>query len=162
MSSIDHDPERETAETSAEQTEVDVDAGSDIDRSIAPTPDTVNKDAAEGPHHARSNSVKKPISFKAVSVTKNFLAKAGTVTTPAIKGNGDKREFSRALYEGLRADNSSSVNRGKLRKHSFTSTSTSTRRQICKRPPNINTQIDEFVFEERRWGWTRSKSSMES
>jgi hypothetical protein len=98
MSSIDHDPERETAETSAEQTEIDGDAGSDIDRSIAPTPETVNKDAGEGPHHARSNSVKKPITFKAVSVTKSFLAKAGTVATPAAKGNGDKRGFSRKFF----------------------------------------------------------------
>ena len=90
MSSFDHDPQRETAEASAEQTEVDGDAGSEIDRSIAQTPDTVNKDVPEGPHHARTNSVKKPITFKAVSVTKSFLAKAGSVTTPANKGNGDK------------------------------------------------------------------------
>ena len=90
MSSIDHDAERETAEASAEQTEVDGDAGSEIDSNITPTAEIVNKDAPEGPHHARSNSVKKPITFKAVSVTKNFLAKAGSVTTPASKGNGDK------------------------------------------------------------------------
>jgi len=37
--------------------------------------------------HGRSNSVKKPTSFKSVSVTKNFLAK--TVTAPAPKV-GDK------------------------------------------------------------------------
>ena len=39
------------------------------------------KDPAAG--HVRSNSVKKPTSFKSVSVTKNFLAK--TVTTPVAK-----------------------------------------------------------------------------
>jgi len=39
------------------------------------------KDSAAG--HMRSNSVKKPTSFKSVSVTKNFLAK--TVTTPVTK-----------------------------------------------------------------------------
>lgn len=162
MSSFDHDPERETAEASAEQTEVDGDAGSEIDRSIAPTPDTVNKDVPEGPHHARSNSVKKPITFKAVSVTKNFLAKAGSVTTPANKGNGDKRGLSSIASKGLQADNSSPVHCGKFRKYGFPSTSTSTRRQNCERPPSINTQINEFVSEKRRRSWTRSKSGVES
>ena len=89
MSSIDHDHERETAESTAEQTGVDTDAGSDIDTTRALTSDIANQDVSEGKHHARSNSVKKPITFKAVSVTKNFLAKAGTPTS-ANKGNGDK------------------------------------------------------------------------
>jgi hypothetical protein len=60
--------------------------GSDTDTS---KPDDVGqKISASG--HARSNSVKKPTSFKSVSVTKNFLAKAavGVVTTtkPGEKG----------------------------------------------------------------------------
>lgn len=154
MSSFDHDPQRETAEASAEQTEIDGDAGSEIDRSIAPTPDTVNKDVPDGPHHARSNSVKKPITFKAVSVTKSFLAKAGSVTTPANKGNGDKSGLSSIASEELQADSFSSVYCGKFRKHRFASTAASTRRQNCKRPANINTQINEFVSEERGWNWT--------
>ena len=40
---------------------------------------------ADNQHHARSNSVKKPTTFKAVSVTKNFLAKSVT-GTPTLKG----------------------------------------------------------------------------
>lgn len=161
MSSFDNDPQRETAEASAEQTEVDGDAGSEIDTSIAPTPETVNKDVPEGPHHARSNSVKKPITFKAVSVTKSFLAKAGSVTTPANKGNGDKSWLSSMFFGELQADSSSPVHYGKFRKYSFSSTSTSTRRQNCKRPANINTQINEFSSEERNWSWTRSKPGVE-
>lgn len=54
---------------------LDASGGSDTDTSKD------LKDPATG--HARSNSVKKPTSFKSVSVTKNFLAK--TVTTPAAK-----------------------------------------------------------------------------
>jgi hypothetical protein len=162
MSPIDHDAEREPAEISAEQTEVDGDAGSDVDRSIAPTPETVNKDASEGPHHARSNSVKKPITFKAVSVTKSFLAKAGTVTTPSNKGNGDKRGSSRKTSKIFWTDNSSPVRGGKLWKYTLPSTSTSTRRQSCKRPANISSQTDEFFIEEWERGWTRPKPSMES
>ena len=161
MSSFDNDPKRETAEASAEQTEVDGDAGSDIDRSKAPTPDTVNKDVPEGPHHARSNSVKKPIIFKAVSVTKSFLAKAGSVTTPANKGNGDKSGLSGMAFGELKADSNSPVHCGKFWKYSISSTSTSTRRQNCKRPASINAQIDEFFSEERNWSWTRSKSGVE-
>lgn len=90
MSSIENDHERETAEVPAEQTGVDTDAGSDIDAGKASTSESGNKDVSEGSHHARSNSVKKPITFKAVSVTKNFLAKAGTVPISSSKGNGDK------------------------------------------------------------------------
>lgn len=89
MSSIDHGHERETAELPAEQTGVDADAGSDTDTCRTLTSDTAIQDVSDGQHHARSNSVKKPITFKAVSVTKNFLAKAGT-PTPPHKGNGDK------------------------------------------------------------------------
>lgn len=94
MSSIENDHEREPAEVPAEQNGVDTDAGSDTDAGKTSTSETGNKDVSEGPHHARSNSVKKPITFKAVSVTKNFLAKAGTVPTPTNKGNGDKGKFS--------------------------------------------------------------------
>lgn len=89
MSSIENDHERETAEVSAEQTAIDGSVGSDTDTSRPLISDAANKDPSEGPHHARSNSVKKPATFKAVSVTKNFLAKAGTTVAPAVKGAGD-------------------------------------------------------------------------
>jgi hypothetical protein len=49
--------------------------------------DTGRKDSSAG--HARSNSVKKPATFKAVSVTKSFLAKVVTgaqVPRPGEKG----------------------------------------------------------------------------
>ena len=89
MSSIEHDHEREPAEVSADQVVIDGSVGSDTESSKALTSDTVNKDPSDQPHHARSNSVKKPATFKAVSVTKNFLAKAGSTTAPAVKGPGD-------------------------------------------------------------------------
>lgn len=38
----------------------------------------------------RSNSIRKPTSFKAVSVTKNFLAKTGTGTTAPPKSGGER------------------------------------------------------------------------
>lgn len=90
MSSIENDNERETAEVSAEQAVIDGSVGSDTDTSKPLTSDTASKDPSDIHHHARSNSVnvKKPATFKAVSVTKNFLAKAGT-TAPAVKGPGD-------------------------------------------------------------------------
>ena len=40
--------------------------------------------------HNRSNSMKKPASFKAVSVTKNFLAKAANGSVQSLKLGGDK------------------------------------------------------------------------
>ncbi|KAI9779458.1 MAG: hypothetical protein M1816_003510 [Peltula sp. TS41687] len=45
---------------------------------------------SKGPIHVRSNSMKKPASFKAVSVTKNFLAKAANGSAPSSKSGGDK------------------------------------------------------------------------
>ncbi|KAL8689145.1 MAG: hypothetical protein Q9218_005117 [Villophora microphyllina] len=89
MSSIEHDHERETAEVSADQTAIDGSVGSDTDTSKPLNPDSTTKDFPDGHHHVRSNSIKKPATFKAVSVTKNFLAKAGTTTAPAVKGPGD-------------------------------------------------------------------------
>ncbi|KAL8670533.1 MAG: hypothetical protein Q9168_004930 [Polycauliona sp. 1 TL-2023] len=90
MSSIENDHERETAEVSAEQVVLDGSVGSDTDSSKPLTSDPTAKDTSDIPHHARSNSVsvKKPATFKAVSVTKNFLAKAGT-TAPAVKASTD-------------------------------------------------------------------------
>ena len=52
-------------------------------------PQSVLPDSEAKGHH-RSNSVKKPASFKAVSVTKNFLAKAANGTPQPSKLGGEK------------------------------------------------------------------------
>ena len=95
MSSIDHDHESESPDAPAEQIAVDGKAGSDTDADEPLKSETVSKDGPDAPHHARSNSVKKPTTFKAVSVTKNFLAKAGTPSAAAAKTNG---EISKLLF----------------------------------------------------------------
>ena len=92
MSSIDHDHENEPADAPAEQITVDGSLGSDTDTGGPVKSESTNQDGSEKQHHARSNSVKKPTTFKAVSVTKNFLAKAGAPSTPAVKVNGDTGE----------------------------------------------------------------------
>lgn len=89
MSSIDHVHEQETAEGPAEQIAIDGSAGSDTDTGGPLRSEIASKDGSDVSHHARSNSIKKPTTFKAVSVTKNFLAKAGTPTATAAKTNGD-------------------------------------------------------------------------
>ena len=98
MSSIDHVPEQETADAPAEQIAVDGSIGSDTDTGGPQPSEATSKDESDIKHHARSNSVKKPATFKAVSVTKNFLAKAGTPTASAAKVNGDNGSmvFSRS------------------------------------------------------------------
>ncbi|KAI4093998.1 MAG: hypothetical protein LQ344_002443 [Seirophora lacunosa] len=112
MSSIEHDHERETAELSADQTAIiDGSVGSDTETSKTFASDQASKDPSEGPHHARSNSTaKKPSTFKAVSVTKNFLAKAGTTAPPAAKGTADNPSASSATP----INNASSVPRPRL------------------------------------------------
>ena len=76
------------------QTSAEVSGGSDTDTSRADVSELSEKAPKEGNHHGRSNSVKKPISFKAVSVTKSFLAKATAGSAPAAKGSSDKGTVS--------------------------------------------------------------------
>ena len=102
MSSVDHGHENESAATPADQITVDGSLESDIEIGALPRPDSVNNDGSNYQHHVRSNSVKKPASFKAVSVTKNFLAKAGTPPTPNIKINGEICEHSSPFTKHLR------------------------------------------------------------
>lgn len=90
MSSTENEIERETAEGPAEHTLADGSVGSDTETAKPLISDDAAKETIESPHHVRSNSIKKPTSFKAVSVTKNFLAKAGTASNPNAKINGDK------------------------------------------------------------------------
>ena len=73
-------------ETVAQAHAVDASGGSDTDTSKADS--TEQRDQATS-GHVRSNSVKKPLSFKTVSVTKNFLAKSAVVGQ-ASKSTGDK------------------------------------------------------------------------
>jgi hypothetical protein len=58
-------------------------------------PGSVDQAKERPGRHIRSNSVKKPASFKAVSVTKNFLAKSA-VSTPSVRP-GDKGNELRKL-----------------------------------------------------------------
>lgn len=96
MSSVDHGNENESAAVPAEITG-EGSVGSDIDIATLPESDPAKIDGAAYQHHARSNSVKKPTTFKAVSVTKNFLAKAGAPPTPSPKVNGEPGEHMSTL-----------------------------------------------------------------
>jgi hypothetical protein len=69
--------------------QADASGGSDTDTS---KPDGFGrKDGLAG--HNRSNSVKKPTSFKSVSVTKNFLAKAAVATPVSRVAEKGRRHF---------------------------------------------------------------------
>lgn len=96
MSSIDHGIESEPADAPAEQITVDGSVGSNTDNEENQKAETLPKDGidTQQPHHTRNNSVKKPATFKAVSVTKNFLAKAGAPTTSPVKINGENGMIS--------------------------------------------------------------------
>lgn len=88
-------PELDTTEEgTAQSAGLEGSVGSDTDTSKAEPADPNGKDNVDGKHHARSGSVKKPTVFKAVSVTKNFLAKAGTGSTSASKAGGDKGKWA--------------------------------------------------------------------
>ncbi|KAI9731381.1 MAG: hypothetical protein M1834_005286 [Cirrosporium novae-zelandiae] len=63
---------------------LEISGGSDTDTSRA-----TSQDANGSSRHSRTNSVRKPTSFKSVSVTKSFLAKTAAASS-ASKVNGDK------------------------------------------------------------------------
>lgn len=67
--------------------------GSDTDISRPGSVDPTKEDATR---HERSNSIKKPTSFKSVSVTKSFLAKAAGAPVPTK--TGDKSISNRNLF----------------------------------------------------------------
>lgn len=74
-------------------------AGSDTDTS---KPDSLQKeDSAK--HHSRTNSMKKPVTFKKTSVTKNFLAKsAGATPTKLVeKGRSSLPKFPHAFLSWI-------------------------------------------------------------
>lgn len=110
MSSNDHGPESETTDASADQIAVDSSVGSNTDTEGPSKSEVTPKDGQDqltNKHHVRSDSIKKPTTFKAVSVTKNFLAKAGTPTAAAPKTNGDNGRLEYLRIFCLMADRSS-------------------------------------------------------
>jgi hypothetical protein len=64
----------------------DMSGGSDTDTGRVEGSETVK----DWPGHARSNSIKKPTTFKSVSVTKSFLAKSAS-GSPSVKGTAESR-----------------------------------------------------------------------
>ncbi len=129
MSTIEDGHERESAEAPAEHTGVDGSVGSDTETGKTTAPDASVKDVSEIKHHARSNSVKKPTTFKAVSVTKNFLAKANPA--PAAKGNGDKGGTAKPTCTKLLADICSCLTNGSLWNQRTAGPSTTACRKNC-------------------------------
>lgn len=87
------DPEG-TEEGSVRSAGVDGSVESDTDTSKIDPADGARKDTAENVELSRTSSMKKPASFKPVSVTKSFLAKASTTSTPTSK-TMDKGKFTR-------------------------------------------------------------------
>ncbi|KAF1990836.1 hypothetical protein K402DRAFT_400990 [Aulographum hederae CBS 113979] len=82
----------------ARQSAVDLSGGSDTDTSRG---DDLGKGNGSG--HVRSGSIKKPTAFKAVSVTKNFLAKSAAA--PAVSKPGEKGATTSDRYSFIISTN---------------------------------------------------------
>jgi hypothetical protein len=82
---VDEATEPGQTEIAANTALADASGGSDTDTSRTETGELAH---GSGLGHVRSNSVKKPTTFKSVSVTKNFLAKSA-VAAPSVR-TGDK------------------------------------------------------------------------
>ncbi|KAK3678192.1 hypothetical protein LTR78_002288 [Recurvomyces mirabilis] len=90
---IDSSAELNGTHDAASQVGSQEDAGS-VDPSVTSDTEGRRGDGSdlkkEGGHHVRANSVKKPISFSKVSVTKSFLAKSASPAPPAAASTGAK------------------------------------------------------------------------
>jgi hypothetical protein len=71
-------------------------AGSDTDTS---KPESLQKDGSA--QHSRTNSVKKPITFKKTSVTKSFLAKTASSPSPKLAEKGENGRSSRRASHAI-------------------------------------------------------------
>jgi hypothetical protein len=97
------DPHTEDADAKIEEmierpaSAADASAGSDTDSS---RPDAADLAHGGALGHTRSNSVKKPTTFKSVSVTKSFLAKAA-VAAPNVRPGEKGRDTIGALLRGV-------------------------------------------------------------
>ena len=69
---------------------VDGSIGSDTDTSKVDAAENPRKGLLEGQEQIRPYTAKKSATFKPVSITKNFLAKAGTASTPPPQLGSDK------------------------------------------------------------------------
>ena len=69
---------------------VDGSVGSDTDTSKLDTLEVSTKGLGDGQEQIRPYAVKKSTTFKPVSITKNFLAKAGTASTPPSQSGSEK------------------------------------------------------------------------
>jgi hypothetical protein len=75
-----------------------------VDGSVSGGSDTDASKTKDGKGHSRTSSVKKPATFKAVSVNKTFLAAKG-VSSPSVSKIGDKP----STMTGLAAQTSTST-----------------------------------------------------
>ena len=81
----------EDAEDNSSQHGVgDGSVGSDTETSKIEVADSTNKELVDNQDAVRANLLRKPATFKAVSVTKSFLAKAGTTSAPNGKAVNEK------------------------------------------------------------------------
>lgn len=90
-----------TENDSAKGAGADESIGSDTDTSRVDLSDVTSKDLEDGQEQIRPNALKKSATFKPVSVTKSFLAKAGTASTPTAKSAADKGSL---FYSAHRSD----------------------------------------------------------
>ena len=89
MSTFDDDNKSESADRPAHQVVADESVEIDLETVKNNDLENISKDGSDIHLHARSKSFQKP-SFKAVSVTKSFLAKAGAPLLPVNKPSDDK------------------------------------------------------------------------
>jgi hypothetical protein len=115
---------RDLAKSPIGALQAEASGGSDTDTS---KPDTISRKE----NHVRSNSFKKPASFKAVSITKNFLAKAAVGATPNSRvPEKGMLPICLSCHCSLSTNSKSSLTRSN---HSYyrSISQTTTRRKIC-------------------------------
>ena len=156
-----HQSELQSAEVaedySTKGTGVDGSGGSDTDTTRFDVIDALSKDFEDGQEQIRPNALKKSATFKPVSVTKSFLAKAGTVTNPTAKLGGDKGMLFAPIKNSYMAVklmlNSQRCGWTVKFRNTIGATSQACC-EICQRYPQFDTQSFDYGIQTRKRHWS--------
>ncbi|KAI9705537.1 MAG: hypothetical protein M1836_006292 [Candelina mexicana] len=124
----------------------DASGGSDTDTSKADNLESSDRGLSRDQAYVRSDSFKKPASFKAVSVTKNFLAKTAGGTTPISKG------VASSTLPGLSGTSSQPVPRPRL-----VAKSGSGLRDAAPRPTSVSTGTARGTGPDPNQVWNKNR-----
>lgn len=144
-------------------TSISVDGNPRSDTEASKVDEIDRKDSSDGPEQTRPHIAKKSASFKPVSVTKNFLAKAGAPVVMSPKLAGEKSRRTSFVIENACANIDSKRELVQyLYSLPFDRTSSSFGCKVDQWIEVVGTKDHEYDLKGWQGCWTRSQSGVES